>query len=97
MPQDFNQSADVFALRFATANLAPVFSGQIIFVPNAGQLPTLTWPVVVGNSYRVEYKDKLNDPVWLPVNGTVTVVGDRGYVTDLAARPTHRFYRIRAF
>jgi hypothetical protein len=45
----------------------------------------------------VQFKNNLLDPVWQPLSGTVTVVGDRGYATDLAPSPDQRFYRILAY
>jgi Tol biopolymer transport system component len=94
---DFNQFADVFSWKLAATNAIPVFSGQMVYAPTSGKSPTLTWPVVSGKSYQVQFKNNLIDPVWQPLNGTVTVVGDRGYATDLAPSPDQRFYRILAY
>ena len=94
---DFNQAGDVFAIRIASSNPAPVFAGQIIFAPASRQPPTLTWPTEIGKSYRVEFKDDLRDADWQPLNGNVWTVGDRGYATDLAASSVQRFYRVVAF
>lgn len=94
---DFNQFADVFSWKLAETNAIPVFSGQMVYAPTSGKSPTLTWPVVSGKSYQVQFKNNLIDPVWQPLSGTVTVVGDRGYATDLAPSPDQRFYRILAY
>jgi Tol biopolymer transport system component len=93
---DFNQGADVFVVKLASGNPIAAFSGQIIYVPGSGQLPTILWPATNGVTYEVQFKDELTDPAWLSVNGTVIVVGNQGSVVDLAPNPSHRFYRIVA-
>jgi Tol biopolymer transport system component len=94
--QDFNLSADIFSWKLASSDLIPVFAGQMVFAPTSGQNPTLTWPVVAGKTYQVQFKDNLTDPVWLPLNGSVTIVGDHGYATDFAPNAGQRFYRVKA-
>jgi hypothetical protein len=95
--QDFNQGADLFVLRLATTNPIPAFVGEIIYAPAFGPHPVLNWPATPGKSYQVQFKDNLTDPAWQPLTGSVTLVGDRGYATDLAPDPVKRFYRIVAF
>jgi Tol biopolymer transport system component len=95
--QDFNQGADLFAIKIATANPTPVFAGQIVFVPTSGQSPTLTWPAEAGKSYQVQFKGELGDAVWQPLSGNVWVAGNQGFASDLAPNPGQRFYRIVAF
>ncbi len=94
---DFNQRADVFSWRLASTEPILVFGAQMVFAPTSGKSPTLTWPAVTGKTYPVQFKDDLGDPFWQPMAGTVTIVGDRGYATDLAPSPSQRFYRIRAY
>lgn len=84
--QDFNQSSDVFAFSFLYATLT---AGS---TPGAG--PTLSWPAEIGRTYHVKYKDSLDDPSWQDVSGTVTIVGNTGYLTDLAPGNGRRFYHI---
>ena len=69
----------------------------MVYAPASGKSPTLTWPVMAGKSYEVQFKGDLTDTFWQPLNGTVTVIGNRGYATDLAPSPTQRFYRILAY
>jgi len=42
----------------------------------------------------VQYKDDLSDPVWHTLSGTVTIVGNRGYLTDSTLAGGQRFYRV---
>jgi Tol biopolymer transport system component len=103
---DFNQGSEVFQLRIVnpigSTNPAPVFTGQLILVSGSGGpgsapiTPQLTWPALTGIGYRVEYKTNLTDDTWLPVNGNVVIENGKGYITDLAPDPDHRFYRIVA-
>jgi Tol biopolymer transport system component len=95
--QDFNHWGDVFALKLSSSNVTPAFLGQIIFVGPSSQNPTITWPVVPGKAYRVEFKNNLEDFNWQVLNGSVTLMGGKGSVTDLAPGPGHRFYRIVSF
>jgi Tol biopolymer transport system component len=97
VPQDFNQSPGLFALKLYTSIATPAFLGQIIFAPASGQNPALTWPAAAGRNYQVQFKNNLTDPVWQNLNGDVTIVGDRAFATDFAPSPSQRFYRIAAF
>jgi Tol biopolymer transport system component len=94
--QDFNQTGDLFAIKLLPSSPEPAFSVQIL-QPSALSAPTLTWPVVWGNSYRVQYKSDLRDEPWLDLNSPVTVVGDRAWTTDLEAGPEQRFYRVISY
>lgn len=89
VPQDFNQSGDVFELAFLYVSISPAR------VP--GQGPTLTWPARPGESYHVQFKNSLSDATWQPVIGSVTIVGNQAHLTDLAPADGERFYRITAF
>jgi len=96
-PQDFNQSGDVFALKLATSGTNQTFSSELVFLPAAGGLPTLVWPAQPGTSYRVQFKDDLGDPAWQDLFGSVSVVGDHAYASDLLSGNGKRFYRIVGF
>ena len=56
--------------------------------------PTINWPASADQTYSVQYKDDLSDPDWLPLSGTVTIVGNRGYFTDATLTSGHRFYQV---
>jgi Tol biopolymer transport system component len=94
---DFNQGADIFALRLAAPPDITPFPMQIIYAPASTQPLRLTWPAVSGAVYRVEYKSDLREVDWLDLNVPITVFDNQGYATDLSAPPGQRFYRIRAF
>ncbi len=83
MAGDFNQFNDVFAFAFLYA-AATASNGT----------PTINWPASADRTYSVQYKDDLSDPVWHPLSGTVTIVGNRGYLTDSTLASGHRFYRV---
>lgn len=55
---------------------------------------TITWEAVEGVTYRLQYKDDLNDPTWndLP---EVTATGTTASATDTTATGAARFYRVR--
>jgi len=85
---DFNHSGNVFAYAMFYADIMP---GGL---PAFG--PTLSWPVEAGKTYHVEYLDDLNNTNWQNAAGSVTIVDERGYFTDLAPSAGQRFYRIVA-
>jgi Tol biopolymer transport system component len=80
-PNDFNRSSDLFAF------VVPYIYASI----SAG--PTISWPAFPSQTYRVDFKDNLDDN-WQTANGTVMIIGNRGYLTDLTPSATNRFYRV---
>jgi hypothetical protein len=102
---DFNQGGDTFIVQVVSTNSIsgstnppPVFAGELIYAPASGQGgPSLTWPVIPGAGYTVQFKDNLTDPNWQTVNGNVVIVGGQAAITDSAPNPTNRFYRIVAY
>jgi Tol biopolymer transport system component len=80
---DFNQFNDVFAFAFLYA---------AVTVTN--DTPTINWPASADRTYSVQSKDDLLDPVWHNLAGAVTIVGNRGYLTDSTLASGHRFYRV---
>jgi hypothetical protein len=81
---DFNQASDVVAFAFLCAAIT-----------GTGGMPTINWPASVNSNYSVQYKDNLSDPGWQPLPGVVTIIGNRGYLTDSTLTPRQRFYRVR--
>jgi Tol biopolymer transport system component len=92
---DFNQAADIFAYSIYSSGQIPLFSAAI--VPGAGQGASISWPVVPGRSYAVQFKNSLSDPVWQDLKGNVTVVGSQGSLNDPSSGLGPRFYRVVAF
>jgi Tol biopolymer transport system component len=87
--QDFNQAEDVFAYTLFYAGISPV--------PAPGPGVWLTWPVVPGQTYRVQYKENLQDTAWVNATGTITNMGTKAYFSDSSASPVQKFYRISGF
>ena len=86
--RDFNQSGDVLGYAFLYLSISASVT------PGSG--PTLSWPVSPGESYSVQYKNNLSDSSWQPVAGTITTMGFRGSLTDLAPASGQRFYHVVA-
>jgi hypothetical protein len=86
---DFNHNSDLFADTFLSAILLPSAS------PGAG--PTLSWPWVPGNNYRVEFKDHLDEPNWHLLSGAITNLGNKAWLQDLSPGANQRFYRIVSY
>jgi hypothetical protein len=53
----------------------------------------LTWPVVVGRSYQVQYKTSLSDAVWQTPAANLWVTGNVGTFTSTLS-PASGFYRV---
>jgi Tol biopolymer transport system component len=101
--RDYNNRGDVFAFKLwgsGSSNSPPSFSGSLVIVniPAGGNttvpVPSITWPAIPGIDYHVQYKNHLEDPFWLELDRTFTVVGGQAYALDLAPDQGQRFYRI---
>jgi hypothetical protein len=82
---DFNQANDVFAYAFLYAAIT-----------GTNGAPTINWPASTGQTFQVQYKDELADPVWHALSGAITIIGNRGYFTDSTLASGHRFYQVLA-
>ncbi len=89
VPNDLNQSADLFAYSF--------LFGVILPASTLSEGPWLSWPWAVGKNYRVEYKETMDEPSWHELSGSITNNGKRAYVQDTSPAGPQRFYRILAF
>jgi hypothetical protein len=54
----------------------------------------ITFVTVAGKMYRVEYKNELDDSMWLPVDADVIAVGDELVINDNLGASPQRFYRV---
>jgi hypothetical protein len=81
---DFNQANDVVAFAFLYAAIT-----------RTGGNTTINWPASATSNYSVQYKDNLSDPAWQSLTGAVTIIGNRGYLTDSTSASPQRFYRVR--
>ncbi len=87
-PRDFNYCGDLLAYTFLTVALLPG-SGS-------NSSPVISWPLVRGSSYTVQYKDNIND-TWHDLTGSITNVGVKGFLQDQSSAPGQRFYRVKSF
>ena len=55
---------------------------------------SISFDTIVGRSYRVEYKNNLDDLTWLPLTPNVVATGETLTVADTIGAQPHRFYRI---
>ncbi len=91
--QDFNQSSDIIEYKLYSGGTVPVF--QLAADPT--QPSRMTWPVIQGKSYRVQFKNSLADPVWQDLSSGVTVLGNQGSFQDPSPNAGQRYYRVVAF
>jgi Tol biopolymer transport system component len=89
---DFNQTVDVFGVVIDTSNEVPLF--HTLLAPTPGGW-LLTWPVVTGKTYSVEFKNSLDDPNWTTLEEGVVIEGNQGRLLDSAASQ-QRYYRVVA-
>jgi hypothetical protein len=75
-------------------NSTPVAVPSAISKATGGAM-RLTWPSVVGKTYRVGYKNDLADPTWTYSPGDITATSPISTWNDAtAASASKRFYRI---
>jgi hypothetical protein len=55
----------------------------------------LNWPGVAGQTYQLEYKNNLTDPVWTPVGSPVTGTGGTLTLTNSSGGSPQRFFHLR--
>lgn len=88
-----------------TDNGAPPLSGNRTFTVHVSPPPTMSiinsgagavsvgFPTVPGKNYQIQYKDNLEDAVWLDLGSPHLATGFSLQINDNFAGP-HRFYRI---
>lgn len=92
-------TADLFAMPTPTPRALNVVSSVTVRVLSitydAGSGVTLIWSAQAGRSYRIEYKNELSDPEWIPLPGDVLADGDTAIKLDGTIASTHqRFYQV---
>ena len=95
--QDFNQGSDVLAYSLYAAGSIPVFSANVMPGTPSGPGAWLTWPVVPGRTYSVQYKNGLLDAQWQSLHGNITILGNQAWLHDASPGPGPRFYRVSAY
>jgi Tol biopolymer transport system component len=97
VPHDLNSTSDIFAYNIFSSSPIPIFSASI--VPDVGTRQTywISWPVLIGRSYRVQFKSSLSDAAWQELNGNVSIIGSQGLLRDFVPGSEQRFYRVVCF
>ena len=96
-PGDFNNGNDIFSFALSSSAPIPLFSARISAGATPAQGPWISWPVLPGKTYRVQFRNSVNDSGWQDLAGGISVVGNQGYLNDLAPAANQRFYRIIAY
>jgi len=82
------------------AGTDPTNKGSVLralTVSRVGGGTTVFWNAVPGRSYRIEFKDNVDDASWTTVSGQVQTSGATGWIADpTASSADHRFYRVVA-
>ncbi len=63
--------------------------------PPSGNQLSLTFGTLPGLIYQVEFKNNLDDPLWMPLGNNLTGDGNAIQVTDDISTLSQRFYRLR--
>jgi hypothetical protein len=69
--------------------------------PNLGVAPAngnqlaFAWPTFPGQTYQIEYKDNLDDPVWIPLSVPLAGNGALLSLTNYVGSSPHRFFRLK--
>jgi hypothetical protein len=58
--------------------------------------PSISWPVIPGVGYQVQFKNSLSDSVWQDLSAPFSIIGDRAVLHDVSPASGRRFYRIIA-
>jgi len=86
---DFNFSGDVLATTIFTAIILPSSA--------PGEGPWLSWPILPGGNYRVQFKNDLSDTNWQNLPGTPATLGVKAWLQDSTPGSLQRFYRVFSY
>lgn len=75
----------------ATLTVAEPPTGTVSII--GGTFARLSFPVMVGRTYQLEYKNDLTDPNWLPL-GSPRLASSSPLITNDSLGPARRFYRL---
>jgi hypothetical protein len=78
--------------------LTGVLGARITSITRTNKVPKISFTTILGQNYRLEYKNNLTDASWNPVPGADTVAGTGGMVQVSDPDPNagnlpRRFYR----
>ena len=101
---DFNNGSDIFALDLTQLPVtipggggstnSSTFYAQLFPAGSVAPNPAVSWSLAAGQTYGVQFKNNLTDPVWQNLSGNITFIGATGYLSDQSPAPNQRFYRI---
>jgi Tol biopolymer transport system component len=97
IPNDFNHAIDVFAVDLYGGTNVPAFTLSVSSPGGPGLANWLSWPVLPGKNYRVQFKQNLSDTSWQDLNVQPSIIGNQAHLQDPAPATTQRFYRVVAF
>jgi hypothetical protein len=80
-------------------NDARTFTVTVVSDPNleialVGDVVTVTWTAIAGQTYRVQYKENLDDAAWSDLTPDVTASGSTASTTDTITSSSQHFYRV---
>jgi hypothetical protein len=73
---------------------APVLNPVPLTPQVAGASLILSWTSYTGQSYQLQFKNNLNDPVWQPLGAPILGTGSPISATNDLTSPTQRFFRL---
>jgi hypothetical protein len=73
---------------------APVLNPVPLTPQLAGASLILSWTSYTGQSYQIQFKNNLNDPVWQPLGAPIPGTGSPISATNDLTSPTQRFFRL---
>jgi Tol biopolymer transport system component len=93
---DLNRGSDLFVFNLYASSSIPLLKAAIVPGADPSQGLWITWPIIPGKAYHVQFKNSPGDAAWQTLGGSVTIVGNQGYLYDLALGSSQRFYRVVA-
>jgi len=96
---DGDGQSDMAEFRAGTdpTNVNSIFRAFTISSPNLADGMLVLWNAVPGRTYRVQYKDGIDDPNWNDLPGDVFATGATATKLEAAAQTAaKRFYRVKA-
>lgn len=86
---DFNFSGDVLA--------TTIFAAMILPSSTPGEGPWLSWPILPGGNYRVQFKNDLSEADWQNLPGTPATLGVKAWLQDSTPDNSRRIYRVVSY
>ncbi len=90
---DFNSVNDLFSFSVLSTNTPTPF--EVSAEPGSVS-PAMSWPVIPGVGYQVQFKNSLTDAVWQDLSAPISIIGGRAVLHDVSPSSGQRFYRIIA-